>query len=404
MRQELWWVAFLALSALACGENGEDNGTGGSAGAKNVPGKAGSPAGSGGTKAGGSPAPAGKSSAADVARRMGRKPNFLIGMGNDLPSDYVWERSGIYTLPVPLDLHYVYLTYGWENWNPGGAFPAIIAGVDAQKGATPMADVYALTGQGENNFEVLTNDQYMGPYWAAAQLLMERYAETDKPAVVHLEPDFWGFAQQKSGSNPTSVPAHLHADCAELPKNISGLGRCWVKLARSYAPKVLVGFHASQWAAGSGKEIGDFLTAAGAAEADLVIIDMLDRDAGCFEAATLPQCMRGGSFYWDESNRTSPNFHEHLAWAKEVSEAVGKPILWWQLPFGVPSNAPGGSPGHYRDNRVKYLFEHVEEFVDAGGLGACFGTGAGDQTYITTDGGQFEAAVDSYYKSPVPLP
>ena len=162
MRQELWWVAFLALSALACGENGEDNGTGGSAGAKNVPGKAGSPAGSGGTKAGGSPAPAGKSSAADVARRMGRKPNFLIGMGNDLPSDYVWERSGIYTLPVPLDLHYVYLTYGWENWNPGGAFPAIIAGVDAQKGATPMADVYALTGQGENNFEVLTNDQYMG--------------------------------------------------------------------------------------------------------------------------------------------------------------------------------------------------------------------------------------------------
>src|SRR3954463_13016208 len=27
----------------------------------------------------------GKSSAADIARKLGREPNFLIGMGNDLP-------------------------------------------------------------------------------------------------------------------------------------------------------------------------------------------------------------------------------------------------------------------------------------------------------------------------------
>ena len=139
-------------------------------------------------------------------------------------------------------------------------------------------------------------------------------------------------------------------------------------------------------------------------ETDIVVIDMLDRDAGCFEAAVLPQCQRQGEFYWDETNQTSPNFHEHLAWAREVSDTMGKPILWWQLPFGVPSDTPGGTEGHYRDNRVKYVFEHVQEFVDAGGLGACFGTGAGGQTYITTDGGQFENAVVNYYANPVPLP
>jgi hypothetical protein len=131
---------------------------------------------------------------------------------------------------------------------------------------------------------------------------------------------------------------------------------------------------------------------------------MLDRDAGCFEDGKLPQCMRGGEFYLDETNQTSPNYAERLDFAKQVHDSTGKPILWWQLPFGVPSDTPGGTPGHFRDNKVRYLFSHVQEFVDAGGLGATFGTGAGEQTFITTDGGQFNDAVTAYYESPVALP
>jgi len=45
---------------------------------------------------------------------------------------------------------------------------------------------------------------------------------------------------------------------------------------------------------------------------------------------------------------------------------------------------------------VHYLFSHVQEFVDACGVGAEFGTGAGNQTFITTDGNQFKDAVTSY--------
>ncbi|MGE0323837.1 MAG: hypothetical protein AB7K71_09545 [Polyangiaceae bacterium] len=33
-----------------------------------------------------------------------------------------------------------------------------------------------------------------------------------------------------------------------------------------------------------------------------------------------------------------------------------------------------------------------------------FGTGAGNQTYIDSDGGQFDDAVVKYYASPVALP
>jgi hypothetical protein len=182
------------------------------------------------------------------------------------------------------------------------------------------------------------------------------------------------------------------------------MGRCLLKLARTYAPKAVVGFHASAWA-GAAADIVTFLNAVGAGEADFFAVDPLDRDAGCFEAAVDPNCKGRGTtgFYWDESNTTSPNFHEHLAWVKQLFVGLGVPMLWWQVPFGVPSSTPGGNAGHYRDNRVHYLFAHVDEFVAAGAVGAVFGVGAANQTFIDTDNGEFKNAVSAYFASPVPL-
>jgi hypothetical protein len=411
MAAKLDWagVGFLALGLLSgCG--GDKNNAGPSSGgsssaAGSGSSSAGKSSGSGGKSGGGTtPIGGGKSSAAEIARKLGREPNFLIGMGNDLPKDFMWDHSGIYTLGSPLDLHYIYLVNGWQDWNPGGYFAQIIANVDISKSTAPMSSVYAITGQGENNFATLVDDKYMTPYWTAAKLLLTRYAEIDTPALVHVEPDFWAYAQQKSGGDPATVPAHLSPDCTGLPADVSGMARCWIKLARDNAPKVVIGLHASEWGGGSGNDVGEFLNKLGVAEADLVVIDMLDRDAGCFEDGKLAQCMRGGMFYLDETNKTSPNYSEKLDFAKQVSSTTGKPILWWQLPFGVPSDTPGGTPGHFRDNKVHYLFSHVQEFVDAGGLGATFGTGAGDQTFVDTDGGQFKDAVKGYDAAPVALP
>src|SRR5690606_25705695 len=147
-----------------------------------------------------------------------------------------------------------------------------------------------------------------------------------------------------------------------------------------YAPKTLIGFHAATWGAPRAAAVADYLFELGAGEADLVFTDMLDRDAGCFEAQA-PECQRqGGPWYLDETNKTSPNFHELQAFAKTITDRLGVPMMGWQVPFGVPSDTHGGSPGHYRDNKVKYVFEHIQEFVDAGGVGVAFGVGAGNQT------------------------
>ena len=166
----------------------------------------------------------------------------------------------------------------------------------------------------------------------------------------------------------------------------------------------MLGFHASRWAGEPAATVA-VLTAVGAADADYIAIDMLDRDAGCFEEHVDPNCQRNdGPWYWDETNQTSPNFHEFLDYSKEIGDGLGRPIIWWQIPFGVPSDMPGGTAGHYRDNRVRYIFGHIDEFIAAGGLAAAFGVGAGNQTYIDTDGGQFQNAVQAYFDDPVPLP
>jgi hypothetical protein len=335
------------------------------------------------------------------------RAEFLVGMGNDLGGRP--DQAGAYTLGTTLDLHYLYLAGirgrgGWPDWNANGTYVSIHADAAAAKSTVPMFTLYTMAAAGENNLGVLTDDGYMGPYWAGMRLLYERLAAFGAPAVVHFEPDFWAFAQQRSANADAAVHVtSLVPECAALTNDIAGMGQCLVLLGRAIAPKAALGFHASSWA-GSREGTIAFLRRVGADRADFVATDMLDRDAGCFEAGSDPNCQRGGAFYWDEANRTSPNFHEHLAWAKSIHDGVGAPILWWQVPFGVPRDVPGGSAGHYRDNRVRYLFAHTDEFVAAGGVGAVFGTGAANQTYITTDGDQFKNAVAAYRARPTPLP
>ena len=349
------------------------------------------------------------SKGAAIAKTLRGKANFMIGMGNDLASDH--DKDGAYTLSVTMDLHYAYLVGllgagGWPDWNTGGSFVNILADAAVKHGTTPMYTLYSMAAWGDGNTSTVTDDKYMKPYWDGAKLLFQRVGLIDRPAVVHLEPDWWGYAQQFCKGDPTKMPVHvtsLAPDCAGLPDDIAGMGKCLVKLARTYAPKAIIGFGVSEWG-GDVASVIAFHKAIGSADADVAILETLDRDAGCFEAGVDPNCKRGGSFYWDETNTKSPNFHEHLAYAKKVHEGLALPLMWWQTPFGVPSDAPGGTADHYRDNRVHYMFGHIDEFVAAGGIGIVFGTGAGNQTYITSDGGQFQTAVKKYFAAPVALP
>lgn len=348
-------------------------------------------------------------SASALAMRLRGDKHFLVGLGNDLDNDH--DKDGAFRLGPTLDLHYAYLSGlpgqgGWTEWNPDGSFVDLIVESSNAHGVTPMFTLYAMASWGEEKeIAALTHDDFMRPYWAGAKELFEHLGKSPKPSVVHLEPDFWGFAQHASsdGTRAAHVTS-LVPECKDLSDDIRGVAGCLVRLAHTYAPQTAIGFHASQWA-GTPASIVRFFRAIGAAQTDFIATDMLDRDAGCWEAHTDPLCKeKDRGAYWDETNRASPNFHEALAWAKKIHDGLGLPILWWQVPLGVPSATPGGTSFHYRDNRVHYFFDHVQEFVDAGGVGMAFGTGAERQTTIDTDGGQFKAAVTRYFASPVLLP
>jgi len=344
-----------------------------------------------------------------VAAKLGLPPRFAIGLGNDPEGNDV-NRASAYTLGPKVDIHYTYLSGlpgedGWTDWNaPSGEYLSMHARAAKSRGIVPMFTLYQAAAWGENNLSAFNDAAFMTKYWRGVRTMFERLGALGSPSIVHLEPDLWGYAQQR-GDEPSLVPMKVGAivpECVDLPANVAGFGKCAVRLGRKLAPKAVIGLSASKFGAYDANGNADparvarYLNRVGGAEADMVVVETLDRDAGCFEAATDPNCKRAGAVYWDETNVRLPNFRDHLAWAKVIRTVTGKPLLWWQLPLGVPSNTPGGTSGRYRDNRVRYIFSHGWEFAEAGGIGAVFGTGAGNQTTVTTDGGQFKNALSKY--------
>jgi hypothetical protein len=404
------WLALVSLG-LGCSGESRDPGITGGAGSLGS-GGAGPGTTSGSTTStttgtgGGS-----SSSAADFAGKLGKK-NFMIGLG---------PRESMYPPTGQLDTRYIYLVgnkeanNAWPKWNqPDGEYATIVAKDAQQHGAVPMYTMYELAALGDGNFNVIRDATYMPRFWADMQLLADKIKAFGGRALVHVEPDFMGYAQQNTpGGDPATFMAQVKVApaCADLPDDLTGFGACLLRIFHTASPNALVGFHGSQWAAygpngkPDGAAVGRFISKVTGGKADFIATDLLDRDAGCFELKVAEfNCTRGGSgWYWDETNATSPNFHEFLAWAKTLHDGAGVPIVFWQIPMGEPSATPGGTPGHYRDNRVHYIFSHVREFIDVGGAGAFFGPGAGGQTGVGTDNGQFEKALNAYNAAPEPL-
>lgn len=371
------------------------------------------------------PAPV-RDQARALAQHLRGHGNFMIGHGND--------NSGAYDHDIAIDLHYTYLVGygddgGWPTWNsPAGAYVDYRVQAAAAHGVTPMFTYYQLALELETgNWAIFTNGSRIRQYLLDFRLLYQRLASFDVPAVVTIEPDFFGYLENRvrdTGVSPDDMPATIHFadfdDCDALPETVAGLLECLISMARDIAPKVRVGFHASQWGAwyddtdpdadieGAGQEVAEFLLAVGAAQTDFVAVETLDRDAGFSETSGGGSTcsVTGGSrgaVYWDETNTTLPSFSQHFRWVGALTGRAVLPALWWQTPLGVPSDQCGGTMDHWRDNRVHYFFAHIDELVDAGGAGAAFGTGAGGQTTIDSDGDQFKNAAEAYSLSPYAL-
>jgi hypothetical protein len=231
--------------------------------------------------------------------------------------------------------------------------------------------------EGSNEVAAMNDAVKLGRYLDDWRFLLQRIG--NQRAMLHIEPDLWGFLRSTNG-DPHAVPAKVSeanpTDCATQENSAAGLARCMIAMARGYAPNATVGLHASPWlyrSAGDGVAVGNFMRALGAEGGDFVVTDPSDRDAGWYEA-------QGQNRWWDDTAAAA-----YLAWSKQLAETVGRPTVMWQIPLG--NMAQNNTVNHWKDNRVDYLFSHLDEVVDAHVAALLFGAGHGEQTTPETDGG-----------------
>ncbi|HET9643773.1 MAG TPA: hypothetical protein VFP68_10560 [Burkholderiaceae bacterium] len=294
----------------------------------------------------------------------------------------------------------------WPNWNsPSGAYVTYASQTAQAQGAIPMFTLYQMAANGDGNLSGITDETFMNNYWSQVRLMYQRIAELQTPVLVNLEPDFWGYVwAQAPGHDPTQMMAAVNnqPECAALPNTASGIGQCLLLMGRQIAPNALIGFPPSFWG-NSTSAIASEMRTVGAQNADFIVAQTSDRDAGCFEVASPPaECSgRTGVFYWDENNIASPNFRQSQDEISSYRDALGNelPILWWQTPMGVPSDTPGGTNGHYRDNHVDYMLRNAQEYADMHTFAIVFSAGGEFQTTISTDGGQFARLFKQYLAS-----
>jgi len=376
---------------LAGSNNASQGSTGSSQGGDGQSsGGTGGTSGTGGTGGGASPTPA----TTALATRLGKPARVLLGLGAGNPLAQMKSQD---IHPDIVDTYLVGVGAGaWPTWNsPEGAYITYTAQDIQAYGAVPMFTLYQMATSGEGNLSILNDAAFMNSYWAQVRLMYQRIAALGAPVLINLEPDFWGFvAAQAPSRDATRMTALVNSqsECSGLPNTAAGLGQCLVQMGRQIAPTALLGFPPAFWS-GTAAEVGAQMRAVGAQQADFIVAQTTDRDAGCREVASPPaECTgRSGPFYWDENNVASPNFHESQRQISDYRAALGNglPILWWQTPMGVPSDTPGGTDLHYRDNHVDYMLRNAQEYGDTYAFAIVFSAGGSVQTSISTDGGQF---------------
>jgi len=304
---------------------------------------------------------------------------------------------------APFAFRYQYLSggantgNGWATWDANGDFARFYIQDSVANGVIPVFSYYMLLqsspgGSSEANadFTNLNNTATMTAYYNDVKLLLQKAgAFPSQKVILHVEPDFWGYMQQRAtGDDPKTVPAKVAetglSELAGLPSNVSGFARAIVKLRDLYAPNVMLGYHISVW--GTNVDIAlsnppdatvDALAVRAAAyynqlaaNFDIAFAEFSDHDSGYNQYVNGD----GGLSWWDAAD-----FQRSVRFLGGFSSAAGKRIVMWQVPAGnTRMRSENNSTGHYQDNRPEWLLDeplrtHLTAYRDAGVVAFLFG-------------------------------
>ncbi|HMA32965.1 MAG TPA: S-layer homology domain-containing protein [Chloroflexia bacterium] len=395
--------------------------------------------------------------------------NFWLGVSNQ-PTDLSWMTGS----GAAWDARYQYLAggvntgQGWATWNtPAGQFATYYMDASAGAGYLPVFTYYQLlqsnpasgNDEASKDFNNLNTPATMAAYYADFQLLLSKAAAFGRPVLVHVEPDFWGYMEQRvsGGSNsaatiPAAVASSGYTAVAGYPNTVQGFAQALLHLRDATAPNVILAIHASAWGTGRdigldpdptldatavGQSTGQFLLTAGitgnpagTSSWDLVFGDPSDRDAAYYQIVIGD----GGAHWWDLTNTTLPNYDRYRTYIAALNQTTVRRIVLWQIPIGnTAMRSCNNTAGHYQDNRVQGFLGNgapsLPAWINAGLIGLLWGAGQGDQTQPTDaqgdgitnpapingnsgvatvaddDGGYLRTQAAAYYsRGPLPLP
>ena len=294
---------------------------------------------------------------------------------------------------------------GWQNWNPDGTFVSRYVEESRQAGITPVLSWYTLQhsrpGMGMAEDRAVRRNLgargFVRAWLANFELALRRTG--NQRAVLHVEPDLWGYIQQR------------HARRA--PAQARRIAHRMVRLRNRVAPRVLLAYHVSIWGTNTDIVLQDsslarvrrlatrsarFYRSLGA-RFDLVFGEMDDRDAGFNEEVNGD----GGRSWW-----TNADYRRHVRFFERFVQVARRRVVLWQIPLG--NSKLDNRWKHYRDNKVERLLGDpkrtwLRRYARAGVIGLLFGAGAHGATTDETDGGLFHRVANRYYRNgPVRLP
>lgn len=246
-------------------------------------------------------------------------------------------------------------------------------------------------GDGPGEVEAINRTDLLTLYMNDYRFFLQKIGNTR--AMVDIEPDFWGYVKSLQGGNPHLVPAKVRdanpTDCATQEDSAAGLAHCLVSMARKYAPNLGVGMHASCFdyatdPQGCVQFLREMTTGA-----DFMVGDVSDRDAGWYDK----QAGQRQDWRWWDGTKGA----DTLAFYKLITEGTGKPLVLWQIPLG--NMEQNNTLNHYQDDKVDYLFSHMNDVADAHIVALLFGAGQQEQTSAETDGGNLINKTIQYWQA-----
>ncbi|MBU6389252.1 hypothetical protein KGQ71_01930 [Patescibacteria group bacterium] len=345
------------------------------------------------------PAPAITGSLPPVPADWPTKGSFQIGMA-DSPNDAATLKNS-----STLAYRYQYLTggvntgNGWTNWDSNANFASNYIQDSINNGFIPVFPYYQMRpsnpgigmGEADGDLANVQNISTMQAYYNDLKTFFQKAgAFSGHPVVLQMEPDFWGFMQQKGGDNAAAISAQVSStgmpELAGLPNTIPGFAQAIIKLRDTYAPNVILAYHLSVWGTGndplySKPDNATLLTLATRsanyykslnANFDIVFTDQTDRDAA-FKQYIYGD---GGKSWFSDAD-----YDRSAYYLSNFVQQTGKRIVIWQIPLGnTIMQAENNTWNHFQDNHAQYFLDdssrsHLQEYANAGVVALLFGRG-----------------------------